>query len=334
MSPRRPVPKRAARTNVVIPGDPSDPAGFHAAATEWLERLGAHNYAPMTMVDHLASGHVRRLGRAARRHRPADVTLPVLEAYQRHVSLRRKSDGTPLSWSTQTKCLVAAAGVLLLVHARPGASSPTRPPSWSCPAKTTSCPRPPSPTPRAEAVLAVCPTPRHRHRAAGPGRAGAPLRDRHAPRRAGRPRPPRRGPGPGLADLRETKTRWDRVVPMGERAAAWLTRYLAEARPHSCLTVRSRPVFLATNGERLGATWLSGQVHRYVRGLRGGQGRQLPPLPPLGATLMLEGGADIRYVQELLGHRDLASTHIYTRVAPERLAAIHAATHPGARMRR
>ena len=48
------------------------------------------------------------------------------------------------------------------------------------------------------------------------------------------------------------------------------------------------------------------------------------------ATLMVERGADIRYVQELLGHRDLGSTHIYTRVAPERLAAIHAATHPGA----
>ena len=49
---------------------------------------------------------------------------------------------------------------------------------------------------------------------------------------------------------------------------------------------------------------------------------------------MVEGGADIRYVQELLGHRALASTQIYTRVAPERLAAIHAATHPGARLRR
>jgi integrase/recombinase XerD len=47
---------------------------------------------------------------------------------------------------------------------------------------------------------------------------------------------------------------------------------------------------------------------------------------------MLEGGADIRYIQELLGHRDLGSTHIYTRVAPERLAAIHAATHPSARL--
>ena len=45
---------------------------------------------------------------------------------------------------------------------------------------------------------------------------------------------------------------------------------------------------------------------------------------------MLEGGADVRYVQELLGHRSLASTHVYTRVAPERLAAVHAACHPGA----
>ena len=48
------------------------------------------------------------------------------------------------------------------------------------------------------------------------------------------------------------------------------------------------------------------------------------------ATLMVERGADIGYVQELLGHRDLGSTQIYTRVAPERLAAIHAATHPSA----
>ena len=89
-------------------------------------------------------------------------------------------------------------------------------------------------------------------------------------------------------------------------------------------------MFLATNGERLGATWLTGQVHHYVEA----RGRARPAAATCSATsaatLMLEGGADIRYVQELLGHRDLASTHIYTRVAPERLAAIHAATHPAA----
>ena len=89
-------------------------------------------------------------------------------------------------------------------------------------------------------------------------------------------------------------------------------------------------VFLATNGERLGATWLTGQVHRYVEASGTGKAGSCHLFRHSAATLMLEGGADIRYVQELLGHRSLASTHIYTRVAPERLAAVHAATHPGA----
>lgn len=49
------------------------------------------------------------------------------------------------------------------------------------------------------------------------------------------------------------------------------------------------------------------------------------------ATLMLEGGADLRYVQELLGHADISTTTIYTRVSIRQLEAVHAACHPGAR---
>ena len=134
----------------------------------------------------------------------------------------------------------------------------------------------------------------------------------------------------GWLTLRVTKTRWDRVVPMGERAAAWLVRYLSDARPHLVRDEAVPAVFLATNGERLGATWLTGQVHRYVQASGTGKAGSCHLFRHSAATLMLEGGADIRYVQELLGHRSLASTHIYTRVAPERLAAVHAATHPGA----
>jgi site-specific recombinase XerD len=48
------------------------------------------------------------------------------------------------------------------------------------------------------------------------------------------------------------------------------------------------------------------------------------------ATLMLEGGADIRYVQQMLGHTDISSTQIYTRVSLRALEAVHSATHPGA----
>ena len=117
---------------------------------------------------------------------------------------------------------------------------------------------------------------------------------------------------------------------MGERASAWLVRYLSESRPKLVIDEAVQAVFLATNGERLGATWLTGQVHRYVEASGTGKTGSCHLFRHSAATLMLEGGADVRYVQELLGHRSLASTHIYTRVAPERLAAVHAATHPGA----
>ena len=131
--------------------------------------------------------------------------------------------------------------------------------------------------------------------------------------------------------LRHTKNRWDRVVPMGERAAAWLDALPERGRgPTSSSAQDPGAVFLATNGERLGATWLTGQVHRYIEASGTGKTGSCHLFRHSCATLMVEGGADIRYVQELLGHRDLGSTHIYTRVAPERLAAIHAATHPGA----
>ncbi len=51
------------------------------------------------------------------------------------------------------------------------------------------------------------------------------------------------------------------------------------------------------------------------------------------ATLMLEGGADIRFIQALLGHESLETTEIYTRVSIAKLTEIHAATHPGARLK-
>ena len=82
--------------------------------------------------------------------------------------------------------------------------------------------------------------------------------------------------------------------------------------------------------ERLGATWLTSQVHHYLEASGVGKPGSCHLFRHSAATLMLEGGADVRYVQELLGHRSLAATHIYTRGSPERLAAVHRATHPGA----
>jgi integrase/recombinase XerD len=329
VSPRRSQPKRGGKHTFAVPGDPTVPDGFSAVASDWLEWLGAHNYSHMTMVDHsywlarfAAWAELRGVGR------PADVTLPVLEAYQRHVSLRRKPDGAPLSWSTQARSLVALRAFFSWCKktrhtlSNPAAELVMPRQSHKLPSATLS-------HQEAEAVLAV----------PDAGTVTG-LRDR-AVLELLYATGMRRGElvGLDLADvdlargwltLRHTKTRWDRVVPMGERASAWLARYLAESRPQLQRDEATQAAFLATNGERLGATWLTGQVHRYVEASGTGKAGSCHLFRHSAATLMLEGGADIRYVQELLGHGSLASTHIYTRVAPERLAAVHAATHPGA----
>ena len=329
MSPRRSQPKRGGKSTFAVPGDAAVPDSFGATAAEWLEWLGAHNYSHMTLVDH--SYWLARFAAWAELrgvHRPADVTLPVLEAYQRHVSLLRKPDGSPLSWSTQSRALVALRAFF----------------SWCKKTRRLLS------NPAAELVM-----PRQSHKL-----PGATLTHDEAQAVLGMPDTGtviglrdravlellyatgmRRGELVGLdlpdvdlargwLTLRVTKTRWDRVVPMGERAAAWLARYLTEARPHLVIDQAVPAVFVATNGERLGATWLTGQVHRYVQASGVGKAGSCHLFRHSAATLMLEGGADIRYVQELLGHRALSSTHIYTRVAPERLAAVHAACHPGA----
>ena len=120
MSPRRSPPKRGGRRSSPSGGDQSDQSGFCVIGTDWLEWQATHNYAHGTLVDH--SFYLARFVAWAELRgivRPADVTLPVLEAYQRHVSLRRKSDGTPLAWSTQARCLVRVAGLLLVVCEEP-----------------------------------------------------------------------------------------------------------------------------------------------------------------------------------------------------------------------
>ena len=333
MSRRRSQPKRGGRQVFSMGSDPVDPTGFHVMASDWVEWMRTHNFSQATLVQHSFSlskfvdwAELRGVAR------PADVTLPILEAYQRHVSLRRKSDGTPLAWSTQTKRLAAVRVFFSWctkqrrILSNPASELVMPRQSHKLPAATLT-------HDEAETVLSIPDT------ATAIG-----LRDR-AVMEILYATAMRRGEVVGLdlpdvdlarrwLTLRDTKNRWDRVVPMGERAAAWLTRYLTEARPHLLFGDDPGAVFLATNGERLGATWLSGQVHRYIEASEVGKSGSCHLFRHSAATLMLEGGADIRYIQELLGHRDLSSTNIYTRVAPERLAAIHAATHPGARLPR
>jgi integrase/recombinase XerC len=118
-----------------------------------------------------------------------------------------------------------------------------------------------------------------------------------------------------------------RRVPLNEEAVAALRTYLAEARPS--LVGESTPagvVFLNARGKGLSPRDARRILDRYPLP----DGRTLHPhaLRHAFATHLLEGGADLRVVQELLGHSDLATTQRYTHVSPERLRSVHEATHP------
>jgi integrase/recombinase XerD len=136
----------------------------------------------------------------------------------------------------------------------------------------------------------------------------------------------------GLVTVREGKGKRDRVVPIGERALAWLDVYLNRPR----LEIVKKPddgiVFLTANGAPFTPNHLSWLARQYVKSAGIGKGGACHIFRHTMATLMLEGGADIRYIQAMLGHVRLDTTQIYTHVSIRMLKQVHAATHPAARL--
>jgi integrase/recombinase XerD len=91
-------------------------------------------------------------------------------------------------------------------------------------------------------------------------------------------------------------------------------------------------LFLTLRGARFHPNHLSALVHGYVAAAHLGKRGACHLFRHTMATLMLEGGADIRFIQQMLGHATLTSTQLYTHVSIPQLQAVHAATHPAARM--
>src|ERR1700722_663106 len=93
-------------------------------------------------------------------------------------------------------------------------------------------------------------------------------------------------------------------------------------------------LFLSADGEALSPDHLTGRVSRYVTAAKIGKKGACHLFRHTMATLMLEGGADVRYIQQMLGHRSLETTEVYTHLSIRNLKAIHTATHPARLERR
>jgi len=120
----------------------------------------------------------------------------------------------------------------------------------------------------------------------------------------------------------------ERVVPVGRTALSVLQTYLATARPQLLKEVSSAFLFVARRGRPLSRQGFWKVLKRYAD--RAGIRRSVSPhtLRHSFASHLLEGGADLRVVQVMLGHADIATTQIYTHVSTDRLKAVHRQYHP------
>jgi integrase/recombinase XerD len=312
--------------------DRSTPDALAGWCGHYLDHLRARNYSEATVAGRWFCLKMF-LGWAAERDvaRAGQVTRPMLEAYQRWLwRYRQPRNGRPLGWSTQREkigilkdCFRWLTRQNVIMHN---------------PASELELPRPEKRLPQTalapsevERLLAVPDTADPlgvRDRAMLELFYSTGLRRTELCRLAFSDLVLERG----TLTVRQGKGKKDRVVPVGEQARAWLERYLREARPRLETRAGEPALFLTGYGGPFNPDVVSYLVSAWMA--RAG-------LPKRGschllrhtcATHMLEGGADIRYIQQLLGHENLESTAIYTEVSIKQLQEVHARCHPSGRL--
>lgn len=313
----------------------SSPDALSRCRDAYLERLSARNYAVATRANIEQVINIFLLWAAERELSQAtQITRPILEAYQLALSRSKKSrgqgKGKPLGWSTQTRVLTTLKGWfkwltrqnILLHNPASELELPRREMRLPVAGLTLS---------QMETLLAI---PDTRDPLGVRDRAMLEVFYSTGMRRAELTRL-------GLSDfnaerrtllVRQGKGHKDRMVPLGEVAAFWLTRYLEEVRPRLLLDSREQALFLTGYGGPFNPDVLSRMMSAWLKtaGLEGKGCCHL--LRHTCATHMLEGGADIRYIQQLLGHANLDTTSIYTQVAIHRLQEVHARCHPSGKL--
>lgn len=306
-----------------------DPEGFERRIWEYLDRLRVRQYSERTVGMYGKTlGALARWASERGVTRPIEVTKALLERYQRRLSQARKASGDPYAARSQYNQLVTI-GEFFRFLARSNVLVVN-------PAADLELPKVPEQLPRG--IL----SPQDVERVIAAPEVGTllGLRDRAilelvystglrrlelVEAKVGDVDPER-----GTIFVRKGKGAKERLVPIGERALAWLSKYLEEARPEFVRGPDEGYLIVSLKGGKLTPSSLSTRMGDYVR-----QALEKPGAVHVFrhamATGMLDGGADIRYVQAMLGHARLTSTQIYTHTAIGKLQAVHRKSHPGER---
>jgi integrase/recombinase XerD len=315
------------------PGNPNDPDGMFVRVEQYLGSLRVRNFSERTVYHRgrqldlfIAWCETRSLTR------PEQITKPVIEAYQRHLYHWRKGDDAPLSYGSQLQRLISVRmffkwltrNNLLLWNPASEIDLPTLPRRLPMHVLTIEeaervIEQPDLSDPigvRDRAMLETLYSTGIRRMEL----IGLRLYDLDREH--------------GTLRVRLGKGQKDRVVPIGERAVTWIDTYLASARPQLVFPPDPGAMFVTVEGDEINRDWLTRRVREYVASAGIEKRGSCHLFRHTCATLMLEGGADIRYIQELLGHAQVSTTQIYTQVSIRKLKAVHTLTHPGAKVDR
>jgi len=311
---------------------PDTPLGFHPMRAGFLEWLRVRNYSEHTIYRYQKSlGYFFRWAQERGMTRIDEVTRPVLERYQRWLFHYRTDQDKPLAFKTQHAHLLAIKIFYRwLVREHYLEANP---------ASELELPKLEQRLPREILTLSEVETILNQPNLSDPlgirdrailemlyscgmrrsELANITLYDLDFDR--------------GTVMIRQGKGKKDRLIPVGERAIAWVQKYITEVRPAFVIEPDTKRLFLGQMGEPIGADHFSKIVRNHVAGAAVGKQGSCHLFRHTMATLMLENGADIRFIQEMLGHARLTSTQIYTQVSIKKLKEIHTATHPSARLR-
>jgi integrase/recombinase XerD len=323
-------PRTGGRKKRPAPAEPLDP--LQSSIAQYLEWIAAHNFSQDTVNTRRAYlGYFHDWCRERGLEAPIEITRPILERYQRWLYHYRKTNGQPLGFRTQHTRLQSIKSFFQwmarqnhLLH-----------------------------NPASEIVL-----PRMEHRL-----PKYVLNVREAEHIIQQPDVTQ---AEGLRDrailetfystgmrrmelahlkvydldtdrstlmIRLGKGKKDRVIPIGERALAWIDKYLRESRPQLQTGFDDGTVFLTHMGVPFDRRQLTALVRGYLIESKVGKMGGCHLFRHTVATLMLENGADIRVIQQMLGHVKLTTTELYTQVSINLLRQVYSATHPAAHLK-
>ena len=315
-------------------GDPACESGFHAYLRDFIAWKTALHYSEHTIKNRrIELGYFIDWCEARAVHTPATVTRALLERYRQHVfHYRRKDNGAPLSFQCQAKRLISVRVFFQwLTRQHHLLYNPAS--ELELPRREQRLPRHILTIAEVEQILNAIPL-------------DEPLgvRDR-AMLETLYSSGMRRGEvvalciddvdiERGTVLIRQGKGNKDRMVPIGDRAAAWIEKYRYSVRGDYAEEPDNGYLFLAKHGEPMQGKQLSVIVKKTLEQAQLERFQTTHPNAACHlfrhacATHMLEAGADIRYIQALLGHADLSTTEVYTRVSILKLKEVHQQTHP------